>query len=71
MPDEKTVGLALAPTSIPPAAATAVKKKGTVTADSDIGAMAKISKIINGLNPADRKRVIAFVSEKFTPELGK
>lgn len=48
------------------------KERGTVTADRDLTAMAKISGIINSLGAIgtpDRKRVVAHIVEKYGSEV--
>ena len=48
-----------------PAAAKRKKQRGTVTADADLTAMAKISNIINNLDASDRARVVDWFAGKY------
>jgi len=46
-------------------AVTAKKTRGTVTADADVTAMAKISKIVNDLTLGDKATVVGWFKNKF------
>jgi hypothetical protein len=44
-------------------------KRGTFTSASDVTAIAKIGKLLDGLEPAARSRVVRFIAEKYETEL--
>lgn len=64
MDNGATTSVGLGSTTAAPAAKVK-KERGTVTADKDLTACAKISKIVNELDAADTKTVVDWFNKKF------